>query len=211
MKLSDLRPADTAPPPAPQRKGPMDWADMVPAPAYLGDDGEYQLSLPTPEDLATEFAGHVEKVIEKRAIAAALIDELTFLEGRLNDPALANHPKKEWGEKRWARLMGEQIDALNVMLIQTYYAERLWMHFAPEDRDALGLVEASGVPAMEDRFGMVLPFIREGPVQERAPIPDGWDVPEDFKRQLQPVLADMTNICVFILCMCLVISGYIPL
>lgn len=160
-------------------------------------DAEYVPNFPTLDTLAGEFAQYIALVIEHRAGAMAVIDELVFLDEQLADPELADHPKRSWAERRQRRLLLEQTMRLNTMLIQVYYANSLWIYFMPTQRADLGLDAMTGIDAASEYFGRDLPLIRAGPIQDAAPLPEGWRWSDDFVRNMLPELLDMTNECVF--------------
>ncbi len=158
---------------------------------------EYVPVFPTPEGLAAEFRTYIDLVIEHRNGAIAVIDELAFLDAQLMDPALDDHPKRGWAERRERRLLLEQTMRLNTMLIQVYYARGLWMYFTPVQRAELGLANLTGIEVDSEHFGRDLPLIRAGPIQEAAPLPEGWRWNDDFVRNMLPELLEMTNECIF--------------
>jgi len=195
MKISSLRPQETTPPVQDPPARPKRYT--LPEPTATDRFDEIEIVWPTPASQAQEFAAILERVTQERIAWTALIPEMSFIDAQLNNPDLANHPKREWAEKRYARLYGAQTDHLNQMFIQIYYLERYWHHFSPDVRAEHGLDRMTGCPCDAETIGNLLPRIRQGPLQEAAPIPDGWFYPDGFLEQLLPDLLEMSNECTF--------------
>lgn len=169
MKLSALKPPDATP------------ADRFDQPI----DPDFGMGV---ADTVAGMRKDVDAVIRFRREAMAHEEELVFLATQLADPALADHPKRGWAERRYAKIFSDQEMALTRMLIHCHHLTNAWQRLTPADRAAHGLDELTGIAAeRSDLCG--LPLIGTGPIQDAAPIPIGWTYPEGFERRIPAALA----------------------
>lgn len=128
---------------------------------------------PTPAEIAAHCALCWRLAQDARTPLEPLLPELVHLARTLADPALAAHPKREWGERR-ERTLGLRVrEPLAVYLGHVVGAERAWQALTPDQRRAHGLDTLLGMDAGEHLLDARL---------------DGWTPPEDVRACL-PVAA----------------------
>lgn len=151
----------------------------------------------TARDRTFHFCNDLDVFITYRKQLSAIAPEIVFLDAQLNDPALVGNPHREWGLKRQERLETQEDAALWGMVNALYPMDSIWQAMTARERLTHCLHELVGIDANVPRIGPVLMEIRAGPLQEKAPLPDGWHVPRAFIVRLPEHLLRLTDLVPF--------------
>lgn len=181
MKLSALRPAETTPTfegsEPTYLPAAKPWADVG---TYRNDEAEIVIEFPIDADMAHEFLQNIEQIGKFRQDVSRHAEELLFLSRQLEDPDLRGHPKRGWAVKRRERLVTEILPGLNQMAVFTHFAQIRWQRMPPDLRTFYGMDAACGVEASVNHLAETLFLIRDGPLQDAAPLPADWEPPPEF-------------------------------
>jgi len=147
----------------------------------------------TPEQVAALFRVIVPILVMWRQQAGPLAVKRLAVEPVLDDPAHDDHPARASWMHQYAQLCREEMDAMHHVVKETWGLHRFWRHLSPRERKEYGLDGLVGLHHCQQDLGRHVAFITTGPLQEQAPLPDPYEPPEPFIRELVPTFWRMLD------------------
>ena len=168
-----------------------------------GLDAYHRALLVDPANTVDQVASHfricVDLLIHWRRQVAAIAPRRIAVEPVFEDPANDDHPARASWACQYAAMVQQEKTALHHVCNEAWALNRFWRHLTPRDRKTHGFDALVGVRYTRQDIGQEVPFMTTGPLQDAAPLPVPYELPEGFTDELVPNFKLMLNICPFVL------------
>lgn len=156
-----------------------------------------QAALPSVPEIAAHAEVCWRLAIGARHALAPVLADLAHVQAALDDPDLADHPKRGWGLRREQSLLAEVATLLPAYLGHLHGVDTAWAALEPFDRSGHELDRLCGVDAGAHVVGPLVAMATDGPIHRVAPLPEGVSIPVEIVETLPAGLQATLGACPF--------------